>query len=680
MTKTMHFADCSPDQLGLEDIETVKIDYDLGKLFRGEFFINSLYPTDGFLRMNNIYWIKDDYKATGKRIFYSCDIAIKGYTDMHSALHGDEVLVRLKSRKNWLPCSEQNEKCECKVSEYCPTRQPVGVIVYIIKRITKPIIASIVSTNNKIAIITPTHNVYPVASLDERFELPTSAVEGKLYKIEYTTFFKEKFKAKVSEELGLITDLKTIENSLLSEFELTDTIIPFSNEALQYTKNRIKDVKTEIETNKLGGNRKILNNKIIMSIDPVTARDRDDAVHVTVLKKKNKILSFSQVQETVIDWIKDYYRDDKLSVESLLDRFGDDYSFEVGVHIADVSYMVLPNSPLEEYVRKRPTTIYFPHKTIHMLPSILSEDLLSLDEKGDKIAVSFVMTLQANMEVKSVKYFRSLIKVQHALTYYEVEDIFTLLLNNRKNCSVSSNKNLTTSRKSTLDDKKAKRLLSSNLNINLLLLLALSERLYRLRKPNDIGICNTLSINFLCSKDDSKQIEVELYSQLRSMKLVQELMLLANKCVATELVNKFGLTAVLRSQNHVIDLDRYKKKLSSFTANNFALETQLQNITFDKMAQFHAFLLEKLNPEVYAYFSNTLKQLQNPAIYALYNKLKDDPTILHDEYSHTSLGFHRYTHFTSPIRRYPDILVHRQLLSINNDSKEWNKRETCRTR
>ncbi len=303
--------------------------------------------------------------------------------------------------------------------------------------------------------------------------------------------------------------------------------------------------------------------------------------------------------------------DDAVSIKKLPD--GD---VEIGVHIADVSHFVIPNTALDRESRKRGTSIYLVDRTIPMLPEILSNDLCSLNANEDKYAFSSVFIMNMNGEVKERWFGKTLINSDKRFSYEEAQQI--------------------------LDDKKG--LFAEEL----LMLNAIAYKLREEKFKNGAIEFETEEVKFELD-DKGKPVRVFKKERKDTHKLIEDFMLLANREVAKVLssatLKNPQAAGVYRIHNapdkeRIVNLATFVKALG-FELKNHDGETTAEDIS-------------RMLRSVDGTPAETL--IKTAAIRSMSKAVYSTSNI-----GHFGLAFPYYTHFTSPIRRYPDLLVHRLL-------------------
>jgi len=342
--------------------------------------------------------------------------------------------------------------------------------------------------------------------------------------------------------------------------------------------------------------RRDLRGLLTMTIDPVDAKDFDDALSIKKLKGN---------------------------------------SYEVGVHIADVSHFVEKDSPLDKEAYLRATSVYLPDRVLPMLPENLSNHLCSLRPDEDKYAFSAIFEISKAGKVKDFWLGKTVIRSQRRFSYEEVQEII----------------------EGAEGDHKKEIMVLNEMAQNL--------RAARFKK----GAINFSSQEIRFKLDDTgKPIGIVVKESKDAHKLIEEFMLLANRTVAKYVSEKEVKGKPVPFAYRVHDVpDESKLAIFAAFASRFGHKFNLNDP--DSIAEsFNAMLEEvKGKPQQHVLESLGIRTMSK-AVYTT------------DNIGHYGLGFQDYCHFTSPIRRYPDVLVHRVLEEcLENDIKQVkNMEQMCR--
>ena len=303
--------------------------------------------------------------------------------------------------------------------------------------------------------------------------------------------------------------------------------------------------------------------------------------------------------------------DDALSVQKLPDG-----NIEVGIHIADVSFFVKPGTELDKEAVARATSVYLVDRTIPMLPEVLSNDLCSLKPDEDRLAVSTVFTLDAEANIKSEWFGETVIHSAKRFTYENAQEVLDMG--------------------------------SGTMHEELSTLLALSKKIRARRAAKGAIEFDTAEVKVELDVE-GKPIAVHLKERKDTNLLIEDFMLLANEAVAKHLSkltsNGGPHFASLYRVHDEPDTDRIENLANLLRIMGYHLKTSGDGkVTGAELNK----LLEavKGKPEEYLVKMATLRSMSK-AIYTTSN------------IGHFGLAFDFYTHFTSPIRRYPDLVIHR---------------------
>ncbi len=383
------------------------------------------------------------------------------------------------------------------------------------------------------------------------------------------------------------------ENDMAMKEILIETGFPlaFDKEVLAEVKKLLPNISRE-EISK----RKDFRDILTFTIDPVDAKDFDDAISIRNLDNGN---------------------------------------YEIGVHIADVSHFVKPGTLLDKIAYERATSVYLPDRVNPMLPEKISNELCSLRPHEDKYTFSAVFQITNRAEIKHTWLGRTIIHSNHRFSYDEVQEIIE--------------------KKDGLHHKP----------IVLLNELAKKFRAERFKE----GAINFSSTEVRFELDEKgKPIGIIVKESKDAHKLIEEFMLLANRAVASYVskikVNKEPIPFPYRIHDTPDD-----EKLKPFAA--FAKKF---GYTFD------------LHDEraVAASFNKMLKEVQGKPEQHVLEQLgirtMSKAVYTSSNIGHYGLGFEHYCHFTSPIRRYPDVMVHRILQQCLEKDLKLDKKmdERCK--
>lgn len=354
--------------------------------------------------------------------------------------------------------------------------------------------------------------------------------------------------------------------------------------------NEANAIPEEVSKQEIKG-RRDFRNTVTFTIDPTDAKDFDDAISFKSLENGH---------------------------------------YEIGIHIADVSHYVKPNSSLDKEAYSRATSVYLVDRVIPMLPERLSNGVCSLRPNEDKLCFAAVFELDENANIITEWFGRTVIHSDRRFSYEEAQEVI---------------------------ENKAGDYAAEILKLNELAYI-LRERKFK----NGAISFESTEVKFKLD-EHGKPIGVYVKERKDAHKLIEDFMLLANKKVA-EFIAKKGkgkqkYTFVYRSHD-----SPNLENLNSFAlfAARFGYKINMKS---DKdIAKSLNYLMEDVEGKKE---QNVLTQLAIRSMAkAIYTTKKT---------SHYGLAFDHYTHFTSPIRRYPDVMVHRLLAAYLNNEKSANEEE-----
>ena len=332
------------------------------------------------------------------------------------------------------------------------------------------------------------------------------------------------------------------------------------------------------------------------------AAEIDDGINAKEIKKR---WDFREVPTFTIDPFDAKDFDDALSYNDLGNGL-----IEVGIHIADVSHYVTPGTEIDDEAYSRATSVYLVDRTIPMLPEKLSNNLCSLRPEEEKLTFSAVFQLDKNANIKKEWYGRTIIRSDRRFTYEEAQEVIENGEGDYSNEIITLNN--------------------------------LSKILKKRRFDEGAVNFETVEVKFKLDKE-GKPLDVIPKVRKDAHKLIEEFMLLANRGVATFIFKKKRQPFVYRTHDFP---DQEKLENFALFAKRFGHQINIKNNVAQTLNQ----LMEEIEgkPE-----QNVLESL------AIRSMAKAKYTV--EEDGHFGLAFDHYTHFTSPIRRYPDVMVHRLL-------------------
>ncbi|KAF8640145.1 hypothetical protein AX17_001381 [Amanita inopinata Kibby_2008] len=336
--------------------------------------------------------------------------------------------------------------------------------------------------------------------------------------------------------------------------------------------------------------RKDLRNERIFTIDPETAKDLDDALSV---------------------------------------KLNEDGTYEIGVHITDVSYFVKPNTALDRDARKRATSVYLVQRAVPMLPPALSEQLCSLVPGEDRLAFSVIFTMTNEGKVINKWFGKTVICSCARLSYPDVQ---TIMEGNTANV-------VTVKEGQTFED------IISDITI----LERLAKNLRAQRFANGALSLESLTLSFRLD-ESGLPVNCDIYERKDAHTLVEEFMLLTNIAVAQHIAVYLPEQALLR--RHDVPLER---RIKNFVDRAQRLGYKMDTTSSGALMRSFEAISDLSAREMLETLSFKATQRAKYFCAGMLDIAK---------YGHYALNIPLYTHSTSPIRRYADIVVHRQLDAV----------------
>jgi DIS3-like exonuclease 2 len=374
-------------------------------------------------------------------------------------------------------------------------------------------------------------------------------------------------------------------------------------------------------------------NHRIFTIDPTTAKDLDDALHITPLP---------------------------------------DGRVEIGVHIADVSHFIQPGSAVDKEALRRATTVYLVNDVIPMLPRPLCEIACSLNENVERLAFSVVwrMNLDGTLSKKGRKgknkpeddiwYGRTVIKSCARLDYATAQNIIDRIVATGEAQADETlwPKSRQPTGGHTIDQVAA--------DVRLMHKVAMARR--KLRFGNGALALNGIKLAFQLEDDGETPKLCAPYPIRDSNRLIEEYMLLANYFVAQRLITHAHGRALLRNHSPPIELGMQSVVDVSKEALNFDIDTTNSSTLQASLSRLSRECDDEL---VVQCVTESLMTPMKPAEYIAAGELAEE------DWHHFALNIPYYTHFTSPIRRYPDVIVHRLLQATIDDNVDEFPQNQC---
>ncbi|XP_019853145.1 PREDICTED: DIS3-like exonuclease 1 [Amphimedon queenslandica] len=575
-----------------------------GSLVTGEIRVSKFHRNEAFVKPRN----SRIYTDIATEPIAKQDVLIHGIVHRNRSITGDIVCVQLLDRSEWkgvtrkLPSRDNDESHD----ESCDNPRPTGRVVGILLRSNRDIIASFpeesASSNYKLekVLVIPYDIRIPKIRISTRL---SNELKHHRIVVRFDNWDINSYypNGHFVRSIGPIGDTETEIQAILIENELSTS---------SFTQSILSELPDgdswKIEEKELKNRIDLRESHLIYSIDPKGCEDVDDTLSVRSLRKV----------------------------------------IELGVHIADVSYFVRSGSYTDREARERSTTVYLADRRYDMLPAVLSSNLCSLLSNVDRYAVSVLCRLNPrDFSIESVSVRRTIIRSAYKLTYEVAQDLFE---DKDDKYIIDSIPELSESK--LTPSELAKKVSDLRQSIKKLVEIA---RVLR-EKRNRNGAVELEGVEVKIQMTDKDNIDDIIPKKVLEVhETVAECMIFANELVAKDISLHLPSKALLRS-HAAPPQDQFSLLKSCASARNYTIDAR-SNF---KLAQSLNKAVDVTDPEV----NKVLRMLATQAmIQALYTST--GPGSNH-HLSHYGLGIKHYTHFTSPIRRYADLLVHRQLLSI----------------
>ena len=452
-----------------------------------------------------------------------------------------------------------------------------GKVLKVLER-TKKEFTGIVDGNKNVFFLIPDDKSVKTHFFIDKKHL-NGAKKGQKVKTKFLSWPKhvKSPQVAVTEIIGNPGELNVEMNSILAEFGFPSR---FPKRVLNEVE-LIKEPNYAIESKK----RKDFRTKTTFTIDPNDAKDFDDAISIAFLESGN---------------------------------------MEIGVHIADVSHYVKPESFLDKEALLRGNSVYLVDRVIPMLPERLSNELCSLRPHEDKLTFSAVFELDPNCNVLSSWFGKTIIHSDHRFTYEDAQEIIE-----------------------GRDGPFKKEITQIN---------KLAQKCRKQRLSNGALNVKSNEVRFRLD-EEGEPIETVLKVSKEAHQLIEEFMLLANREVAKKLA---------KPEKNI------KKGINVFRIHDNPSEEKLNDLKLFLTSMGYEIIRKKNKPITYS-LNNIMKDAEKRGeldlISPMIIRAMSKAVYSTDNVGHYGLAFDYYTHFTSPIRRYADLVVHRSLIDFLNEQK-----------
>ncbi|XP_027053646.1 DIS3-like exonuclease 1 isoform X3 [Pocillopora damicornis] len=560
------------------------------------------------------------------------DVLITGMVNRNRAVHGDVVVVELFPKSQWKGRSmairssdEGADESREDQSDVMPTGRVVGVV----QRNWRDYVASFAENEEtqglrkqagKVVVVPWDYRIPKIRISTRQVDsLRDHRIVVRIDLWEVNSMYPS---GHFVRSLGPIGDLETEVQALMVEHTLA---------APSFTEAQLKELPTNTTESpwvmseaEIAKRRDLRKSHLIFSIDPKGCEDVDDTLSVRTLKRGQ---------------------------------------IELGVHIADVSHFVRPGSLTDAEAKSRSTTVYLADRRFDMLPEVLSADLCSLIGGVDRYAVSVMWVLDSEFNVLKTWFGRTVIRSSYKLFYEAAqaiadgetsdEELIKDIPELQEVDRTEASKRLSEIRKTVTKLMDIARVIKTRRTIHGALELEGVEVQVQLGDNKDI-------------KDLIPKKPLEIHET------VAECMIFANHWVAKKIAEAFPSAALLR--HHPLPRKQHFSNLIHCAASKgFSIDTSSNKSLADSLDE----CVDPQDPNFNKLVRSLATQAMSNALYFSTGSLSPE------HFFHYGLALDHYTHFTSPIRRYADVIVHRLLMAAvendNNNQLPSNKelQETC---
>lgn len=495
-------------------------------------------------------------------------VKTQGYGFLRREDGGEDVYINLKN----MGIALHKDRVLVKLLAIRSGQMPEGVVVKVLERARNQIVGTY-RRGKKIGFVVPDDiKIMKDILVPDEDALNSQNGQKVVVEIRNWEHANQSPEGVITEILGFPTDHGVEMESVIRSFGL-------SHKFSEKVEAEAKSIPGEIPSNVLA-QRLDLRNELIFTIDPEDSKDFDDAISLKKLDNGN---------------------------------------WQLGVHIADVSYYVTQNSELDKEAQKRGTSVYLVDRVIPMLPEQLSNQICSLQPHQDRLTFSVIMELSPDGKLLDSEFRQSIITSKRRFTYEEVQAII----------------------ENQLDFPEFKETIQN--------MHALSQRLIRSRM--EYG-----SLDFdipepkIILDNQGVPIDIKIRERKDSHRLVEEFMLLANRVVAQFI----GITLSKKINQTLPFVYRIHEKPDTEKIRNFIEFANALGYEFSEAKS-------KRPKAIQTFLAGIEKDHDRKLINQILLRSLMKAKYTTQNVGHFGLAFKYYTHFTSPIRRYPDLMVHRLL-------------------
>ncbi|KAK3090437.1 hypothetical protein FSP39_011852 [Pinctada imbricata] len=543
------------------------------------------------------------------------DVLIHGMSHRNRAVHGDTVVVELLPRSEWRGKSmvirdkEERDTGGSGEVEESSNIMPTGRIVGIVQRNWREYVASfaqdeVASQKGGRVLVIPWDFRIPKIRISTR-QVDKFKDHRIVVRIDSWETDSQYPNGHFVKSLGRMGELETEIAAIL--MENTISVSTFSEAQMKELPSDTTEDPWRVEESEVEKRRDLRNSHLVFSIDPKGCEDVDDTLSVRHLPNGN---------------------------------------LELGVHIADVTHFVRPGMLTDQEARSRSTTVYMADRRYDMLPAVLSSNLCSLISGVDRYAMSVIWELDSKYEVVDVWYGKTIIRSSYKLFYEMAQAIHDGMSTADIVEEVPELKNLTL-------DQLNKKVAELRTTITDLMTVARYLKSRRVRG----GALELESVEVQVQLSETKSIQdLTPKDHLEVHETIAECMIFANHWVAKKIAQSFPNQSLLR--HHPLPREEQFESLRNCAASRgFTIKTSSNK----ELAESLDRCVDCNDPEVNKLLRTLATQAMSNAAYFSTGALS------RDQFFHYGLALDLYTHFTSPIRRYADVLVHRQLMAAVNN-------------